>query len=142
MHFSVGDVYDFGTVVFTEQDIIDYAKKNDPLEFHTDKEIAQAHMFKELVASGQHAFHHFYVNHWIPSFGKTVLCGLSVNNWSFHKPIYPEIPVHCIVRIESLHHHVEKNSVSIKWKFEFLNSKGIHFQQLEMNVLHRIQPDN
>ena len=141
--FSAGDLYDFGTVSFSEQDIIDYALKNDPLNFHINKEVARSHIFKNIVASGQHAFHHFYVHHWIPQFGSTVLCGLSVDNWSFQKPIFAGSPVRCVVSILKLNLHQDKNSASIKWLFEFINSEGVHFQKLEMTVLHRLNvPDS
>ncbi len=138
--FSAGAMFDFGTVIFTEEDIIDFARRNDPLDFHLDKEHAEAHFFKKLVASGQHAFHHFYVHHWIPRFGSTVLCGLSVENWKFLKPMYAGQPIHCILRINSVIGHEGRSTLTVKWLFEFLNEEGFHFQQLEMSVLHRSQP--
>lgn len=137
--FSAGAEYDFGTVIFTEQEIIDYALLNDPLAFHTHKEIAQNHLFKDIVASGQQAFHHFYVNHWIPTFGGTVLCGLSVDNWKFLKPMYAGKTVHCRLQIIKVIKHPEKGTVSITWLFQFNSPEGIHYQHLEMSVLHRIQ---
>ena len=133
---SAGAKFDFGTVIFSEQDIIDFAEKNDPLLFHTDKLMAKNHLFKDIVASGQHPFHHYYVLHWIPMFGKTVLCGLSVNNWTFQKPLYAGMELKAIVSVKDLKQHPEKKSVSITWKFDFLDSKNTHFQHLEMSVLH------
>lgn len=133
---SAGAGFDFGTVVFSEQDIIDYALKNDPLDFHVDLKRAKEHMFKNLVASGQHAFHHFYTKHWIPKFGKTVLCGLSLNHWVFEKPIYAGQDIHCHASIIKIVNHPEKNSQTVQWKFDFTNAKGVHYQHLEMKVLH------
>ncbi len=136
--FSAGAEFDFGTVVFSEEDIIEFAAKNDPLDFHINKESAKAHLFQELVASGQHAFHYFYVRHWIPRFGKSVLCGLSVENWKFLKPIYAGQSVHCRLSILEITRHQGRNSISVTWKFEFLNEEKAHFQHLEMTVLHRL----
>lgn len=136
--FSAGVTFDFGTVIFSEQDIISYALKNDPLEFHTDKEAAKKHLFKALVASGKQAFDYFHIKHWIPKFGNSVLCGLSVNNWFFLKPIYAGMPIHCIVTILEVKDHPERNSAGITWKFEFKNAEGLNFQQLEMTVLHKV----
>ena len=137
-NFSAGATFDFGTVIFSEQDIINYALKNDPLEFHTSKEAAKKHIFKDLVASGKQAFDFFHVEHWIPKFGQGILCGLSVTNWFFLKPIYAGMTIHCVVTILEMQHHPGRNSASITWKFEFKNEKGLNFQQLEMTVLHRI----
>jgi len=136
--FSAGAKYDFGTVIFSEQEIIDFALIHDPLEFHTNREVAKTHLFKGIVASGKQAFHHFHIKHWIPKFGHTVLCGLSVNNWYFLKPIYANASVRCIVTIAEMTQHPKKNSVSIKWKYEFLNEEDAHFQSLEMTTLHKM----
>jgi len=135
---SAGAVFDFGTVVFSEQDIIDFALKNDPLDFHTNKEAARRHIFKDLVASGKHAFDFFHINHWVPKFGESILCGLSVNNWQFQKPIYAGMTIQCIVTIKKMTHHEVRNSATIIWHFEFKNAQGINFQELEMTVLHKI----
>ncbi|HNS11226.1 MAG TPA: MaoC/PaaZ C-terminal domain-containing protein [Bacteroidia bacterium] len=140
--FSAGAGYDFGTVIFSEQDIIDFALANDPLEFHTNREVAKKHLFKGLVASGKQAFHHFHIKHWIPKFGSSVICGLSVHNWNFLKPIYANQSIHCKVTISEMTQHAEKGSASIKWKYEFIDSHGAHFQQLEMTVLHKMNDRN
>ncbi|HRH66689.1 MAG TPA: MaoC/PaaZ C-terminal domain-containing protein [Bacteroidia bacterium] len=136
--FSAGAEFDFGTVVFSEEDIISFAKAYDPLDFHLSKEAAKAHFFKNIVASGPHPFHHFYKNVWVPRFGNTVLAGLAVDNWRFLKPIYAGEPVMCKVVITEFIHHPEHNSASIRWNFNFLNKKGELFQHLEMFVLHLV----
>jgi acyl dehydratase len=45
---------DIGIVTLSEQDIIDYAKLNDPLDFHIDRKAAAASIFKGFVASGSY----------------------------------------------------------------------------------------
>ena len=134
--FSSGDEFDFGTVIFTENDIVEFAKAYDPLDFHLSKQVAREHFFRDIVASGPHPFHHFYKNVWIPRFGKTVLCGLAVDNWRFLKPVYAGEPVSCKVIITELIPHPEHNSASIRWNFNFLNKNDELFQHLEMFVLH------
>jgi acyl dehydratase len=135
--FSTGDSYDFGTVTFSEQDIIEFALKNDPLPFHTNKSVAENHLFKALVCSGQQPFHHFYVKHWIPIFTSSVLCGISVTNWNFQKPVYAGTTVHCKVTIIHLQIHEHHNTITVTWKFEFTNAENIPLQELEMRVLHQ-----
>lgn len=134
---NAGAEFDFGVVVFTQEDIITFAKQYDPLDFHLSVEAAKEHFFRDIVASGPHAFHHFYKNVWVPRFGNTVLCGLAVDNWRFLKPIYPGQKVFCNVVITEASHHAERNSISVRWNFNFTNEKGDFFQHLEMLVLHR-----
>src|SRR5687767_9020981 len=86
---SIGDKFDLGVIILSEQEIIDFAKAFDPLDFHIDKEIAKQTIFKGLIASGPHIFNLIYRREWIPRFGKTVICGKGVSNWKFIKPVYP-----------------------------------------------------
>lgn len=50
--FQPGQKFRAGPVTLTAQDIIDYAKKYDPQDFHTDPEKAKDTVFGEHVASG------------------------------------------------------------------------------------------
>lgn len=136
--FSAGEEFDFGTVILHQDEIIAFAREYDPLEFHTDPEVAKKHIFKKLVSSGPHLFHHFYKNIWIPKFGKTVLCGLAVDNWRWFRPNYAGQKVSCYVRILSAEPDNRRNSVSVRWKFEFFDPEGQLLQHLEMLVLHRL----
>jgi acyl dehydratase len=61
-----GKEYDLGEKQFSASEIIDYAKKNDPLDFHLSEKAANESRFKGLVTSGGQAFNYFYVNAWIP----------------------------------------------------------------------------
>ena len=134
--FVQGNKYDFGTISFSEEEIIKFAKQYDPLDFHINREAAQKSIFKGFVASGPHAFHFFYISKWIPLFGKTVMAGLGISEWKFLKPVYPEQKVHCMVTIDGVEEFPEKNSTAVNWRFEFKNDKGEMFQHLNMKVLH------
>ena len=135
--FTQGTIYDFGAISFSEEEIIEFAKNYDPLEFHIHREAALKSIFKGFVASGPHAFHFFYINKWIPLFGKTVLAGLGINDWKFLKPIYPDKQIHCAVTIDDVEQFPERKSAAVYWKFEFKNDKGELFQNLIMIVLHK-----
>jgi len=54
--FEVGKKFDFGCTVLSEEEIISWAKQNDPLDIHTDKAAAERSIFKGLIASGAHIF--------------------------------------------------------------------------------------
>jgi acyl dehydratase len=135
---SLHQAFDFGTVTLSEDDIINYAKLNDPLEFHTNKEIAEQSIFKGLVSSGTHIFSRFYTSVWVPALGHTVICGLEINSWKFLKPIYADMPVHCKVMVKHLSRNEEKHHVVITWNFEFFNKKKEMVQTADITVMHKL----
>ncbi len=52
--FTAGSVIELGSVVMTEDEIIEFATKYDPQPFHTDPVAAAESPFGRLVASGWH----------------------------------------------------------------------------------------
>jgi acyl dehydratase len=52
--YEVGVVQDFGTHIFTADEIIAFGQKFDPQPFHVDAEAAKASLFGGLCASGWH----------------------------------------------------------------------------------------
>lgn len=52
---AVGAVLETASFTISEQDIIEFARRYDPQDFHLDKEAAKSSMFGELVASGWHS---------------------------------------------------------------------------------------
>lgn len=132
-----GAEFDLGTVTLSEQDIIDFAKAFDPLDFHTDPEVAKRSIFKGLVASGPHIFTYIHRKEWIPRFGHTVLAGLELNNWKFLKPVYANQPISGKVTITSVKPNPEKGYGAVTWFYEFRNEKEEMVQSLEVTVLHK-----
>jgi acyl dehydratase len=49
-----GTVHEFGSATVEESEIIDFAKRFDPQDFHTDPEAAARGPFAGLIASGWH----------------------------------------------------------------------------------------
>ncbi len=49
-----GSVRTFGTILVTEEEIIDFARRFDPQVFHTDPVVARKTVYGGLVASGWH----------------------------------------------------------------------------------------
>lgn len=52
--FVVGQVVDLGSVVLTEDDIVEFARRFDPQPFHVDRIAAAASPYGGLIASGWH----------------------------------------------------------------------------------------
>jgi acyl dehydratase len=52
--FPVGEVFEFGDKLVTEQEIVAFAQDWDPQPFHLDAEAAKDSQIGELIASGWH----------------------------------------------------------------------------------------
>jgi acyl dehydratase len=52
--YQAGRVYEFGSIVVSEAEIIEFAGKYDPQHFHTDSARAAASEFGGIIASGWH----------------------------------------------------------------------------------------
>jgi acyl dehydratase len=135
---KAGDEFDLGITTLTEQEIIDFAKAFDPLDFHVDKKAAERSYFKKLIASGPHIFTLVHKKEWIPRFGKSVIAGIEVNKWKFLKPIYAEMPVYSRVKVLETKPNPEKGVTAILWKYEFTDRNTEMVQSLEMLVLHKL----
>jgi acyl dehydratase len=49
-----GQVFDLGTLVLPEEEVIEFARRFDAQRFHVDREAARDSIFGELIASGLH----------------------------------------------------------------------------------------
>ena len=136
--FKAGDVLDFGSICLTEQEIIDFALANDPLDFHIDRDAARKSIFGGIIASGPHVMNVIHKREWIPRFKHTVVCGLGIKDWKFLKPVFPGKVIKCRIRLLSLLPNPEKAVVAVNWYYEFLDGKDEQVQCLEMAVLHKI----
>ena len=50
--FKKGDIFDLGEHTFSEEEIVDFAKKYDPFPFHIDKNAAEKTVFGGIISSG------------------------------------------------------------------------------------------
>jgi acyl dehydratase len=136
--FALNKSFDLGTVILSEQDIIDYAKLNDPLEIHLNKQVAEKSIFKGLVSSGSQILNTFHIKSWIKMFGDSILCGLEINKWKFLKPVYANQPIIGKVTIVFFKPNPEKGHCVVTWGYEFIDEKGEFVQTLEITVMHRM----
>ena len=130
--------YDIGSIALSEQDIIEYAKANDPLDFHIDIKAAEKSIFKGLVASGSQIFNVLHKNGWIPKFGHSVICGLEVNNWKFLRPVYANQLIKGIVTPVFIKDNKDKGHAIIVWHYELTDTNGHLVQALDVTVLHKL----
>lgn len=135
-NLEINKAIDIGIVKLSDQEIIDYALANDPLDFHIDKKAAEQSIFKGLVASGSQIFNVLHKTGWVPMFGHTVLCGLEVNNWKFLRPTYANQTIKGIVTPILIKETKEKN-VIVTWKYEFTDEQNHLVQTMEVTVMHK-----
>lgn len=128
----------FEPFYLSKNEIIEFAKAFDPLDFHINEEAAQKSPFKGIIASGPHIFTLTHRQNWIPVFGNTVIAGLEVNNWKFLKPVYPNQLILGSVTILSIKRNEEKQYTIVNWLYEFKDEKGEMVQSLEMVIMHKI----
>lgn len=133
-----GTTFELGTNSFSEEEIITYAKKWDPLPFHTSVEAGNESMFRGVIASGPQIFHEVHKSQWLPRFGHSVLCGLGVNNWKFKQPVYPDKLIKSQITILDIQENKERQRAVIVWYYEFLDPHLEPYQSLEMTVLHKM----
>ena len=50
--FKKGDIFDLGMHSFSEEEIVDFAKKYDPFPFHVDRSAAKKSVFSGIISSG------------------------------------------------------------------------------------------
>jgi acyl dehydratase len=87
--FSVGSVFEFGSLTVTEPEIIAFAKQFDPQTMHTDPVAAAAGPMGGLIASGWHTIAlmmRMYADHFLPTGG---LPAPGVDEVRWHHPVRP-----------------------------------------------------
>jgi acyl dehydratase len=85
-----GSSFEFGTVQLTEAEMLDFARKFDPQDFHTDPEKAAHGPFGGLIASGWHtagAMMSLYAKHYLSKVSSLGSPGIDEVRWT--RPVRP-----------------------------------------------------
>jgi len=85
-----GDIYEFGPVAITQEDILEFGRKFDPQIFHTDPDEARKTVYGGLIASGWHTcslFMKLFVENYLPRQASLGSPGVDELRW--HKPVRP-----------------------------------------------------
>lgn len=88
--YVVGSVYEFGSILVREEDILSFARQFDPQAFHLDREKAKESPFGGLIASGWHTAAltmRLLVDHYISSVAGIGSPGSGPIQWL--KPVRP-----------------------------------------------------
>lgn len=85
-----GSIYEFGTIAVTQDEVISFAKKFDPQDFHTDPEAAEQTIFGGLIASGWHTaalMMRLYADHYLSKVASLSSPGVDEMRWKH--PVRP-----------------------------------------------------
>ena len=98
--FAVGEQFEFGAYVVSEDEIIDFARRYDPQPFHLDHDAAKASHFGGLVASGwmtSAVLMRLLCDHFIPRQSSMGSPGVDEMRWL--KPLRPGDTVRARVEV-------------------------------------------
>jgi len=88
--YIAGAVYEFGAIKVEQDEIIDFARRFDPQDFHTDPAAAKNTHFNGLVASGWHTaglMMRLYAEHYLSKTASLGSPGVDELRWI--KPVRP-----------------------------------------------------
>jgi len=86
-----GTIYEFGSIKVEQEEMIDFAKRFDPQDFHTDPEAAVRTVFGGLIASGWHTaglMMRLFTDHYLSKVASLSSPGVDELRW--HHPVRPE----------------------------------------------------
>lgn len=99
---SVGQVFEFGAMTITREEILDFARRWDPQPFHRDEAEAAEGPFGGLIASGLHtlsaAFGHMIRTGWVEG----VSMGGAGMDVRWPAPVRPGDEIALTARVEEL----------------------------------------
>jgi acyl dehydratase len=88
--YRVGSVHCYGAVTVDEAEVIAFARKFDPQDFHVDPASAARGPFEGLIASGWHTaamMMRLFVDHFLSSVASLASPGVDELRWT--KPVHP-----------------------------------------------------
>lgn len=88
--YHIGSVFEFGSIVVDEAEIVEFARRYDPQVFHMDPEGANKSIYGGLIASGWHTsglMMRLFVEHFLPAGASLGSPGVDELRWL--RPVRP-----------------------------------------------------
>ncbi len=98
--YVVGDVFEYGSIALSEQDIVEFARRYDPQYLHVDPEAARRGPFGGLIASGWHTnavIMRLFVDNYLPGAASLASPGIDELRWL--RPVRPGDVLRIRVRV-------------------------------------------
>jgi acyl dehydratase len=100
---AVGRIDRYGSKHVERAEVLDFARKYDPQDFHLDDAAAAANpLFGRLAASGWHTAAmamRMTADHWAEIGGRTILGGAGIEELAWLKPVYPGDTIRCELEV-------------------------------------------
>jgi acyl dehydratase len=112
--FHPGDEHELGRVTVTGEEIVDYARRWDPMPFHTDEETARHGPFAGLVASGGHTTAHatrLYVQGLLAD--STCQGSYGLDEVRYLHPVRPDDELSVRAAVERAEHHPRRSGSGV-----------------------------
>ena len=121
--FVLGSKTKIEPATIHKEDMVDFAKKYDPIPLHTDEEYAKTTFFGGLIAPGVMSFMSVWAKYLeIDLAGKELIAGKSTKiEWM--KPVFAEDVLSGTCTVSGLTKRNEKNGL-VELTFEVFNQKG------------------
>ena len=121
--FTLGTKTQLNPAVINKNDMVDFAKKYDPLPLHTDEEYAKGTFFGKLIAPGVMSFMSVWAKYLeIDLAGDELLAGKSTKIEWF-KPVFADDVLSSTCTVSGLTRRNEKNGI-VELTFEVFNQHG------------------
>lgn len=119
-------VHEFGVIEVGQEEVIEFARRYDPQDFHTDPERAAASAFGGLIASGWHTagmMMRLYADHYLSKVASLGSPGVDELRWL--KPVRPGDRLSIRVTIESARRSRSRPDRGVVHSFiEVINQDG------------------
>ena len=124
--YEAGRIYEFGSVVITEPEIIEFARRFDPQDMHIHPEKAMQGRFGGVIASGWHTIGvamRLYVDHYLSSVASLASPGVDEVRWP--NPVRPGDSIHIRVTIlETVPSHSKTDRGVVRARIEAFNQNN------------------
>lgn len=136
-----GEQFSYGNYQVTEYEIIDFAKRYDPMEFHVDPEKAKLSPIGALCASGIHTlgimqrltFDNIYAN-W------HIVAGRELRKCQFRLPVFVNDYLSVNMTIVNLTTDTRIDRGNVELKFDVKNAKGCTVLEVKGEIILQRQP--
>ena len=121
--FTLGTKTQLNPAVIDKTDMVDFAKKYDPIPLHTDEEYAKGTIFGALIAPGVMSFMSVWAKYLeVDLAGDELLAGKSTKIEWF-KPVFADDVLSSTCTVSGLTKRNEKNGI-VELNFEVFNQHG------------------
>lgn len=140
--YEIGQKFICPQIEFTEESIVDFAKKHDPRDFHLNQEAGENTIFKGLISSGFHTLSDTWRS-WVDMGieNEATICGVGLDKVLWHEPIRPNDKTITELEVIDKKLRKDKNDGIITFSVIAKNQNNIKVISYEAKVLTALRGD-